>query len=275
VYGAVTAEARKVTLDRSGGKKLGVRLGNAAGPGEPILIINVAPGTQAAGKLVAGDAVVAINGNSVLGMTMSEAAKFVMASEKVELTLGEKKVVLDRSGGKKLGCRIGGANGPGQPMQVIGIAPDGQANGKLAAGDTIFAINGHSVLGMSMKEAMKFVTSSDRCELTVGDGNHFANAGLEAALAKGLRAVFERADEGTSSLKSTLDATELAFRLDLGKTQALLEHAGLMPFFDTDKDGTFELEEVLQTMDANGDGNVSLEEFISAVVSAKERQKAR
>ena len=75
-------------MDRASGKKLGVRLGNAAGPGQPIPIIYIEPTGQAQGKLVIGDTVVAINDNSVLGFEMKEAAQFVVASDKIELVTG-------------------------------------------------------------------------------------------------------------------------------------------------------------------------------------------
>ncbi len=54
--------------------------------------------------------------------------------------------------------------------------------------------------------------------------------------------------------------------------QKLLVNAGLMAYFDKDQDGTFELEEVLETMDKNKDGHVSLEEFFNAVTAAKEKK---
>jgi C-terminal processing protease CtpA/Prc len=187
----------KVTLDRSGGKKLGVRLGSAAGPGEPLPINSVEATGQAHGKLLAGDTVIAINGNVVLGMTMKEAAKYVLSSDLVELTLGARgeprrpsiksianltaaptpvatdsdgavKVTLDRSGGKKVGVRLGNAAGPGEPLPIVSVEATGQAHGKLVPGDTVLAINGNVVLGMTMKEAAKYVLASDLVELTLG-----------------------------------------------------------------------------------------------------------
>jgi C-terminal processing protease CtpA/Prc len=79
--------SRTVVLDRSDGKKIGIRLGSAAGADLPITIKNVNPTGQAAGKLAEGDRVFAINGESVVGMTMKEAAPIVMKSDTVTLTL--------------------------------------------------------------------------------------------------------------------------------------------------------------------------------------------
>merc|ERR1711935_1086891 len=59
------ASSRTVVLDRSNGKKIGVRLGSAAGPDMPLTIKSVDPTGQAVGKLVQGDRVYAINGESV------------------------------------------------------------------------------------------------------------------------------------------------------------------------------------------------------------------
>jgi hypothetical protein len=80
-------DTRLVTLDRSGGKKLGVRLGNAASEDFGIPVLSVEASGQANGKLVAGDVVTEINGNSVLGMTMGQAAAFVVSSDSVVLRL--------------------------------------------------------------------------------------------------------------------------------------------------------------------------------------------
>lgn len=77
----------KETLDRSNGEKLGVRLGNAASLAEGIPIVHVDPSGQAHGKFAVGDVVTSINGNSVLGLSMAKAAKFMMASEQVDFEL--------------------------------------------------------------------------------------------------------------------------------------------------------------------------------------------
>jgi C-terminal processing protease CtpA/Prc len=72
-------------LHRDGTTPLGVRLGNAATADQGVPIVSVAKGGQGEGKLQVGDQVVAINGNSVLGFTMQEAAVFVMRSKMLNL----------------------------------------------------------------------------------------------------------------------------------------------------------------------------------------------
>jgi hypothetical protein len=77
-----------VTLDRGGGKKMGIILGHAEKTGAPVPIAKVDPSGQAAGTLVPGDGVTHVNGTSVLGMTKSEAASVIMGGpELVVLTL--------------------------------------------------------------------------------------------------------------------------------------------------------------------------------------------
>jgi hypothetical protein len=131
--------------------------------------VSVEPTGQAHGKLVAGDTVVAINGNSVIGMKMAEAAKFVMTSDTVVLTLGdqspkERSVTIDRSGGKKLGLRLGNAvEGKGVP--VLSVDSEG-ISATVPMGVLVVAINGESVLGFKMKEAADLILLADLVTFT-------------------------------------------------------------------------------------------------------------
>jgi hypothetical protein len=78
---------RTVTLDRSTGKKLGIRLGDAKRKcGVPVVWVDESG--QAASKLSLDDAVVAINGNDVRGLSSAKAGKYVKEAEYVVLTVG-------------------------------------------------------------------------------------------------------------------------------------------------------------------------------------------
>lgn len=78
-----------VTLDRSNGKKMGIRLGNAKSHcGVPIVWVDEAG--QAAGMLEVGDVVVEINGTSVRGKSSKDAGTYVKQSELVKLSMGDK-----------------------------------------------------------------------------------------------------------------------------------------------------------------------------------------
>lgn len=75
---------RTVVLDRMVGKKLGMRLGSAK-PGRGVPVMSVDPTGQAAGLLEEGDRILSINGNSVLGNTIEQAAVHVRSSLKLEM----------------------------------------------------------------------------------------------------------------------------------------------------------------------------------------------
>jgi hypothetical protein len=85
---AAAAAAVTVMLDRSNGKKMGVRFGDAKRDcGVPI--VSVALDGQAFRKLNEGDVVVKINGISVRGKTSKQAGELVKQSTRVELTMGD------------------------------------------------------------------------------------------------------------------------------------------------------------------------------------------
>ena len=57
------------------------------GPSKGLPVLHVDVGGQAEGLLEAGDEVVGVNGHSVLGLTMSNAAAFVVNSKSVVMEL--------------------------------------------------------------------------------------------------------------------------------------------------------------------------------------------
>jgi tetratricopeptide (TPR) repeat protein len=78
---------RTITLDRSNGKKIGIRLTSAHGANQPLTISSVSG--QSVGKLTVGDTIIGINGENVLGFQMKDAAQIVLRSDTVVLVLGD------------------------------------------------------------------------------------------------------------------------------------------------------------------------------------------
>jgi predicted metalloprotease with PDZ domain len=203
---------RTVVLDRSDGKKIGIRLGSAAGADMPLTVKSVDPVGQAASKLVVGDRVFAINGESVVGKTMREAAPIVMKSDEVSLTLDaqlevmcvpvdgsvvvrskseheniDKPVTLVRGPNVALGVRLGNAPGPNKPLPVVSVDPGGLALGVVVPGARLVSINGGSVLGLSVKQAAVLVAKSNSSVLAFEKGSNVSGeASFDIVLTKPL-----------------------------------------------------------------------------------------
>ena len=253
---------RKVVLDRSNGRRLGVGFGSAEGPTSGVPIMKVDPREQASGVLAVKEHVLAINGINVRGMSFSQVAEIVMSSETVELTMqgkntneehqaagkiqgafrgaqrrksltaqeedrieaellmlvhadeeaaaskiqaqfrghqvrkslangtmkpGERappppqapaepdavaispvrKVVLDRSGGKRLGIGFGSASSATTGVPIMKVDPREQASGLLKVHELVLEVNGTSVRGMTFSQVAEIVMSSETVELTV------------------------------------------------------------------------------------------------------------
>lgn len=77
---------RVVTLDRTLGR-LGIKLGNSATQRDGVPILGVDSGGQADGKIYVGDQIIAVNNQSSVGLTMTEAARLIAQSDVVELTI--------------------------------------------------------------------------------------------------------------------------------------------------------------------------------------------
>lgn len=97
---------RAVTLDRSGGQRLGIRLGDAAGPGRPIPVLAVHDGGQAFGKFEVGDSVLAVNGNNVLGLTMQEVPTFFGDDPFVTFLVQSSSANNNRAAGRQFGQAV-------------------------------------------------------------------------------------------------------------------------------------------------------------------------
>ena len=74
------------TLDRSDGRALGVKLGDAWSPSGGVQILSVVPDGQASGKLEQGDQVLAINGVSCRGFDKQQAANLIKRSAIIKFT---------------------------------------------------------------------------------------------------------------------------------------------------------------------------------------------
>ena len=171
-------DTQLVTLDRSGGKKLGLRIGDAPSESAGVPVLAVDQNEQAFADVVVGDTVTAINGTSCVGMSMTEAAGLMMQGPSVELTIKHapaapqtsedtQLVTLDRSGGKKLGLRIGDAPSESAGVPVLAVDQNEQAFADVVVGDTVTAINGTSCVGMSMTEAAGLMMQGPSVELTI------------------------------------------------------------------------------------------------------------
>lgn len=91
-----------------------------------------------------------------------------------------KTVVLDCSGGKQLGIRLSNAISSTEGMRVCAVDEAGEGHGKLTVDDVVTEINGNSVIGMAMKDAVAFI-QSDRVTLTFSGFGGIVSAKQEVA----------------------------------------------------------------------------------------------
>jgi hypothetical protein len=91
-----------------------------------------------------------------------------------------------------------------------------------------------------------------------------------------LSALFKAADlkdtQHTAVPGEFLDRAELVFRLNKDDLKKLFSDAGVMHHFDKDGDGKLSFTDLVQTMDADNDGTISLEEFLG---TAMEKMKSK
>jgi hypothetical protein len=87
--GTPLTEPVVVTLDRSGGKSLGMSIGNAVSSLSGIAILFVTPGGQAeaTGRISKKATIVSINGSSTIGFTQRDAAALIMKQTSIRLGL--------------------------------------------------------------------------------------------------------------------------------------------------------------------------------------------
>jgi hypothetical protein len=101
-------ETHTIRLNQRNGMKLGVVFGGATNAATGVPILHVTKGGQAAGQLAKGDEVIAVNGNSVLGMTKEQSASVIAHNDQPLFTLSESSpsaLKTTRKAGQMFGCR--------------------------------------------------------------------------------------------------------------------------------------------------------------------------
>lgn len=148
----------------------------------------VFPGSVAhrTGSVQAGDRLLAINNSRVESITVEEAVESLQSEQVIRLKLHKGlqstdesqdiqapivyTVELVRHGGP-LGITISGTESPNDPITISGLTEGGLAErtGALHAGDRLLAINGRSLQGKLLSEAIEILQNSgDIVTLKIG-----------------------------------------------------------------------------------------------------------
>jgi hypothetical protein len=146
----------------------------------------VLPGSVAhrTGSVQAGDRLLAINNSRVEVLTIDEALSVLQSEQVIRLKLHKSQAVdelpeqapvvytveLIRHGGP-LGITISGTESPDDPITISGLTEGGLAErtGALHAGDRLLAINGRSLQGKLLSEAIEILQNSgDIVTLKIG-----------------------------------------------------------------------------------------------------------
>ena len=146
----------------------------------------VLPGSVAhrTGSVQAGDRLLAINNSRVEVLTVDEALTVLQSEQVIRLKLHKSQSVdelpqqapvvytveLVRHGGP-LGITISGTESPDDPITISGLTEGGLAErtGALHAGDRLLAINGRSLQGKLLSEAIEILQNSgDIVTLKIG-----------------------------------------------------------------------------------------------------------
>lgn len=188
-------------------------------PGEPLLISDIKHGSVAhrTGTLQPGDHLLAIDSVRMDNCTIEDAAQILQASEEVvKLRIRKDEafceepdatgaviftVELARHGGP-LGITISGTEEPFDPIIISGLTEGGLAErtGALHMGDRILAINGQSLRGKPLSEAILLLQNSGDV-VTLKISKSPRNQGLDG----GHR--IERPKEVSPALRRNLAAT--------------------------------------------------------------------
>ncbi|KAK8767031.1 hypothetical protein V5799_006187 [Amblyomma americanum] len=187
-------------------------------PGEPLLISDIKHGSVAhrTGTLQPGDHLLAIDSVRMDNCTIEDAAQILQASEEVvKLRIRKDEafceepdatgaviftVELARHGGP-LGITISGTEEPFDPIIISGLTEGGLAErtGALHVGDRILAINGQSLRGKPLSEAILLLQNSGDV-VTLKISKSPRNQGLDAHR-------IERPKEVSPALRRSLVAT--------------------------------------------------------------------
>ncbi|KAL3202575.1 hypothetical protein MRX96_042396 [Rhipicephalus microplus] len=189
-------------------------------PGEPLLISDIKHGSVAhrTGTLQPGDHLLAIDSVRMDNCTIEDAAQILQASEEVvKLRIRKDEafceepdatgaviftVELARHGGP-LGITISGTEEPFDPIIISGLTEGGLAErtGALHVGDRILAINGQSLRGKPLSEAILLLQNSgDVVTLKISKSPRNQGRGLDVHR-------IERPKEVSSVLRRSLVAT--------------------------------------------------------------------
>ncbi|XP_065178710.1 glutamate receptor-interacting protein 2-like isoform X2 [Sycon ciliatum] len=154
------------------GRSLGITIngGMEDGIASQLWVSQVKKGGVAyrSGMLQAGDYLIAVNGKSVDGLTLTQAAELLKTDDEF-VTLQIKKdpriagssdsvvltVEISRHG-ENLGITLNGSNIAGEPIYVARVKEDGVAykTGALLEGDVLLSINGHSLRDSNLEETV-------------------------------------------------------------------------------------------------------------------------
>jgi C-terminal processing protease CtpA/Prc len=153
----------------------------------------VLPGSVAhrTGSVQAGDRLLAINNSRVEILTIDEALSVLQSEQIIRLKLHKSQsadelpqqapvvytVELVRHGGP-LGITISGTESPDDPITISGLTEGGLAErtGALHAGDRLLAINGRSLQGKLLSEAIEILQNSgDIVTLKIGKSSASKN----------------------------------------------------------------------------------------------------
>ncbi|XP_063609660.1 glutamate receptor-interacting protein 2-like isoform X2 [Penaeus indicus] len=157
---------------------LGITLtGRRGGSGEPLLISEVVRGSPAhrSGTMQPGDRLLAIDSTRLEHLTLEDARAILQCCDDiVTLRVQKDELYSEESGslvvytvelvrhGGALGITISGSEEPFDPIYIAGLAPGGLADrtGAIHVGDRLLAINGASLRGKPLSEAILMLQNS-------------------------------------------------------------------------------------------------------------------
>ena len=168
------ANDNSIVLDRSEGQRLDMQLEKTA-TGKGAIVKSVDPGGQCEefSWIVPGLTIKSINGQDISDMIMKEIGKLIRAKDECEMTFEDKNhkpqntILLDRSGGKKLGIKMAkGFNDKGAKVKSIDAGSQAEKYPGIFPELRITHINGTVIGNMDMKEIGGIIKSQDQCEVT-------------------------------------------------------------------------------------------------------------
>ncbi|XP_063857426.1 glutamate receptor-interacting protein 1-like isoform X2 [Scylla paramamosain] len=162
---------------RHNGLGITLTVSRRAGAGEPLLISEVVRGSPAhrSGTMQPGDRLLAIDSTRLEHLTLEDAKSILHCCDDiVTLRVQKDELYSEESGslvmytvelvrhGGALGITISGSEEPFDPIYIAGLAPGGLADrtGAIHVGDRLLAINGVSLRGKPLSEAILMLQNS-------------------------------------------------------------------------------------------------------------------